>query len=327
MSFDPAAASTAELFSTYRAILRELRSRSVVRTGNAPTGDYAEWLVARHLSGKLAPNSEKSFDVTDPDGRTYQVKSRMVDGVGQGKRQLSPFRSWEFDDAVIVLFHGDYTVMRAAVIPCESLKAASTHRQHVNGDVALATDDLMDAGEDITEALRSIAGEADALMPLAEAERAAPTTNGATRAARPGKWQAECARRAGDRLGIELHRVKGNAFASSDGKTVVVCFASKKHEDPSERYWFGFYSYQLAALESAARGYLAFGCGSANMTFLVPAADFLPWLEGLNSRPYAAGGLHWQVQIEKTGDGYELRRKDGHPWISVSEFLLPSVAQ
>ena len=93
MTFVPASASTADLFSTYRAILRELRQRTIVRTGNAPTGDYAEWLVARFLGGEPAPNSEKSFDVTGPDGRTYQVKSRMVDGAGQGKRQLSPFRS------------------------------------------------------------------------------------------------------------------------------------------------------------------------------------------------------------------------------------------
>jgi hypothetical protein len=31
-----------------------------IRTENAPVGDYAEYLVATALGGRLAPNSEKS---------------------------------------------------------------------------------------------------------------------------------------------------------------------------------------------------------------------------------------------------------------------------
>ena len=35
----------------------------MIRTENAPVGDYAEYLVWTALGGKLAPNSEKSWDV------------------------------------------------------------------------------------------------------------------------------------------------------------------------------------------------------------------------------------------------------------------------
>lgn len=38
--------SESGLFSLYRAILSELKHRGVIRTGNAPIGDYAEYLVA-----------------------------------------------------------------------------------------------------------------------------------------------------------------------------------------------------------------------------------------------------------------------------------------
>ena len=63
--------SESGLFSLYRAILRELKSRDVIRTENAPVGDYAEYLVATTLGGQLAPNSEKAWDVlgSGPSGR------------------------------------------------------------------------------------------------------------------------------------------------------------------------------------------------------------------------------------------------------------------
>lgn len=50
----------------------------MLRTGNAPAGDYAELLVQRATSGKLAPNSQKSWDVLTDDGERLQVKARFV---------------------------------------------------------------------------------------------------------------------------------------------------------------------------------------------------------------------------------------------------------
>jgi hypothetical protein len=70
--------SESDLFSLYRAILSELKSRGVIRTENAPVGDYAEYLVAAGLGGQLAPNSEKSWDVLGNDGEKLQVKARVV---------------------------------------------------------------------------------------------------------------------------------------------------------------------------------------------------------------------------------------------------------
>jgi hypothetical protein len=45
--------SQADLFSLYRAILSELKGRGVIRTENAPAGDYAEYLVATAVGGQL----------------------------------------------------------------------------------------------------------------------------------------------------------------------------------------------------------------------------------------------------------------------------------
>src|ERR1035438_8680602 len=96
--------SESGLFSLYRAILSELKSRRVIRTENAPVGDYAEYLVATALGGQLAPNAEKSWDVLGNDGEKLQVKARVVtEPARPGQLQLSPFRSFEFGSAVVVL--------------------------------------------------------------------------------------------------------------------------------------------------------------------------------------------------------------------------------
>lgn len=154
-------ASTNELFAAYRAILAELRSRGIVRTGNAPTGDYAETLVKVAFSGELAPNSEKSWDVITPAAERLQVKSRLLDNPSRAKqRQLSPIRSWEFDSLVIVLFATDYSIWRAIKIPAVTIKDEGRFSDWVNGQLIIARDSLLahEDAEDITDLLTSAAG-------------------------------------------------------------------------------------------------------------------------------------------------------------------------
>lgn len=89
---DLSAFNESGLFSLYRAILGELKSRDVIRTENAPVGDYAEYLMKTALGGRLASNSEKSWDVLGKDGEKLQVKARVVsDPPEPGQLQLSPF--------------------------------------------------------------------------------------------------------------------------------------------------------------------------------------------------------------------------------------------
>jgi len=148
-----------ELLALSRRILAELRRRGVIRTGNAPAGDYAELLVQRATIGKLAPNSQKSWDVMTDAGERLQVKARVVANTKKhGERQLSPFRSWDFDAAVIVLFADDFRVWRAARVPADLVKGSSRFSEHIRGHLVLAKDDLLDRGEDWTELLRAVEG-------------------------------------------------------------------------------------------------------------------------------------------------------------------------
>ncbi len=163
MKLDLVSMSVPELLDTYRAILRELRRRDVVRTANAPAGDFAEQLVAKALRGQLAPNSQRGYDLRTPDGRRIQVKCRVLDETRKNpRRKLSPFKSFDFDDAVIVLLNSDYTVHRGVLVPVAVVKRVAKKR--ANGHVADARSALLDAPEntDLTKRLKKTNGEAPA---------------------------------------------------------------------------------------------------------------------------------------------------------------------
>ena len=156
---DLSAFSQSGLFSLYRAILGELKSRGVIRTENAPVGDYAEYLVATALGGQLAPNSEKAWDVLGNDGEKLQVKAPVVaDPAEPGQLQLSPFRSFGFDSAVIVLLSAtDYAVWRASKVPRYVVESSAIYRQHVNGKVLFARPEIVGHPDatDLTATLRA----------------------------------------------------------------------------------------------------------------------------------------------------------------------------
>jgi hypothetical protein len=157
--------STAELLSGYAQTLAELRRRGVVRSNNAPAGDYGEWLTARALGGTLVENfSVKSYDLTLPAGERVQVKTRVVSApVRRGQLQASVFRSWDFELAALVLLRdNDYAVHRAALVPVQVVQSSAVRVEHVNGWRLVMTDDVLahPEAQDFTDAAREAAAAA-----------------------------------------------------------------------------------------------------------------------------------------------------------------------
>ena len=150
--------SVQQLLTLNRQLLNELKCRGIVRTGNAPAGDWAELLVAKAFGGELAPNSEKSYDVLTPDNQRLQVKARMLDPAKAGSNTLSAIRTWDFDQLVVVLFHPDtFTVSSASSIPTTSAQPHAKHSAHTNAWILRPTPDLMALGDDITAKLTATA--------------------------------------------------------------------------------------------------------------------------------------------------------------------------
>jgi hypothetical protein len=146
-----AAESTPALLRQYAEILAELRARGVVRTSNAPLGDYAEHIALRVYGGTFAPNSEKSYDLLTPDKRRIQVKARTINDTTRAGAVFSVFRSFDFEAAVLIVLDArTYDLRWAREVTPESVREASRWSSHVNGYL-LGLRKAEELGADVTE--------------------------------------------------------------------------------------------------------------------------------------------------------------------------------
>jgi len=152
---NPESLSVPELLRCHSAILDELKRRRVVRTLNNPVGDYAEWLVAKKLHLKLAPNSNAGYDAKDKYYRRYEIKVRR-EKKGSGFSILSVIRNLDFHYLIAVQLCKDFSVYRAYRI---SHKAVVKHARWIKTlhgwRVVLNNKLLEDRGvKEITEMLK-----------------------------------------------------------------------------------------------------------------------------------------------------------------------------
>ena len=123
-----------ELLSTYADVLAELRVRNLVRTHNAPIGDLAEYCAATVYDGLLAPNSEKSFDLTASDGSRVQVKVRQLRPGGSRSAVFSPIRSFDFEMSVfLVIDTVTNEVVAAREWSADEVRDHGSFKAHTNG--------------------------------------------------------------------------------------------------------------------------------------------------------------------------------------------------
>lgn len=158
--------SDREIIQLYGAVIDELRARDVIRTGNAPLGDYAEYIFSKAFRWSLEGNSASGHDAIDQSGVRYQVKARRLRCNSSGERQLSVIRGLpdaKFDTLAAVLFDKNFDVHRAALIPHSVVLARSTYIAHVNGWRLMLDDNMwsIPGVQDVTLHLRSAAAASD----------------------------------------------------------------------------------------------------------------------------------------------------------------------
>lgn len=126
--------SVFDLLQSYSAVLDELKRRQIVRTSNAPIGDIAEYGAALFYQGVLAPNSEKSYDLTTEDGARAQVKVRSLGSGPHGGQGFSPLRSLDFDFCTfIVIDKESCALLAASEWSPEEVREFGSFRSHVAG--------------------------------------------------------------------------------------------------------------------------------------------------------------------------------------------------
>ena len=138
-----------DLLRLEASINAELRSRGLVRTNNKPLGDIAEQVVLGARGGVLEHNSMKSHDLMTPNARKIQVKS-MGGGMAGRSGKFSPFRSFDFDTAVFLVFSAEtFDLMLAREVSAEAVKTAGRYSPHTNGR-QITLRQIQDLGTDVT---------------------------------------------------------------------------------------------------------------------------------------------------------------------------------
>lgn len=142
-----------DLLQLEGGIVSKLRGRGLVRTNNKPLGDLAEQIVLVARGGVLEPNSTKSHDVTDPGGRRIQVKA-MGGRSGGRSGKFSPFRSFDFDTAVFMVFGAEsFELVLAREVRGSEIEAVARYSPHTNGRQPTLRQ-IETLGADVTEEMR-----------------------------------------------------------------------------------------------------------------------------------------------------------------------------
>lgn len=143
-----------ELLQLEAAVVTELRQRGLVRTNNKPLGDIAEQIVLRARGGVLEPNSSKSHDVTDRIGQRIQVKVMGQRAAGSSAK-FSPFRSFDFESAVFLVFEaGTFELSLAREAGPEAIAAVARLSLHTNGRQPTLRQ-VLGLGEDVIAEMRT----------------------------------------------------------------------------------------------------------------------------------------------------------------------------
>jgi len=151
--------STLELLALHAAIADELRRRGVTRSANTPVGDLAEHLFCCAFGWQQAPKSMRDVDATD-NGVRYQIKGRRPTERNKSRQlgALRDLRDHRFDFLAAVLFHEDFRVWKAALIPharvvehAKWVKRTNSWR-FILGDAIWALPDVRDVTADLQQA-------------------------------------------------------------------------------------------------------------------------------------------------------------------------------
>ncbi|MDP2620643.1 MAG: hypothetical protein Q8P46_10785, partial [Hyphomicrobiales bacterium] len=139
------------------------KARGIIRSANAPIGEYAELLFCEAFDWiRAEKNSNAGYDATDKTGTRIQIKARRI--IGRGSPQLGSIRNLKqnpFDTLAAVLFAKNLEIVRAAIIPLEIVRLRSVHDPHTNSFRFMLEDDVwnMPGVQDVTGRIRIAATE------------------------------------------------------------------------------------------------------------------------------------------------------------------------
>jgi hypothetical protein len=138
----------------------------------------------------------------------------------------------------------------------------------------------------------------------------------------PVNFREHCMTRVQAKLKTVLVKRSPALYSSADEKIGVICLNSRKHEiSKIPRYWFAFHPHQKDRIAKYPQGYVAFGCGTAEQVVLIPATDFLGWLDRFHTTKLE-DRMYWHVRIAGDSSKMTMDTKAGETPPDVTKFIL-----
>ena len=114
-------------------------------------------------------------------------------------------------------------------------------------------------------------------------------------------FNAQCIKKIQEYLKTILIKESRTAFTDKNNALGIISIISKKYSD--ERYWYGFQLHQKDFLKKHEKAYIGFGCGSAELIFLIPYDILEPLLENMNITE-RDDTMYWHIVISRIDDKY-----------------------
>ena len=111
----------------YIAAREGLKKLGILRTERNLQGDYAEWLATEMMGLKLMPSAvHKAYDAVDKNGKTYQIKSRLVKSLNDNTSFDLQSIDSHFDYLVGVFLSHSFDLLAIIQVPYEVVKELGT---------------------------------------------------------------------------------------------------------------------------------------------------------------------------------------------------------
>jgi hypothetical protein len=138
----------------------------------------------------------------------------------------------------------------------------------------------------------------------------------------PVNFREACITRLQAHLKTVLIKRSAALFSSADETVGVICLNSRKHEQGKHsKYWFAFHPHQKETIAKYRQGYVAFGCGSAEMIVAIPSKEFVGWLDRF-SKTELEDRFYWHVRIVADKAEFYIDTKAGYEALDVTKYFL-----
>lgn len=115
----------------------------------------------------------------------------------------------------------------------------------------------------------------------------------------PVNFHDECVAKIQSKLNRPLIKQTRSSYNNKENTLGLTCAVSKSYKQGKNiKFWFAFHPHQQEYLKEFPEAYVAFGCGSAENTFLIPFKDFQPLIQYLWTTE-KEDRMYWHIVIHQ----------------------------